>query len=94
MRCSRCGVFGHSSPRCHTNLFAPVETPGHNGVYRGALAPRLVPAGVYGSDLGGESIAAQKARKGHLVQSAQQTRARRSGTTKIAQRNLDGRKPA
>lgn len=87
MRCSRCGGPRHVATECHTDLDArlPFETPPHNGVYQGKVAPRTIPMAVCGSDLAPDSDASQKAARGRDAQ------ARLRAGRLMTQRSLDGR---
>lgn len=68
-RCSRCGEFGHTVKDCSKTLNAPLETPSHNGPYKGPVAVRTIPRGVCGEDVVGTGNWLDKARKGHEKQS-------------------------
>lgn len=88
MRCSTCHAWGHTSADCADTAGAPLETPSHNGPWRGKIAPRVVPTGVCGSDLKSGAAWQQKASKGHQVQS------RLAAQRKLQQRNLESRMSA
>jgi hypothetical protein len=61
-RCPRCGQYGHLD--CQP---LPLETPSHNGPYRGKLPVRVIPPAVFGEDLKhGWGVSA---RRGHEAQS-------------------------
>jgi hypothetical protein len=72
-RCPKCGQYGHID--CQP---APLETPSHNGVYRGTLAPITIPMAVFGEDIKNTRAWAQKASKGHQVQTRLATANRKS----------------
>lgn len=60
-RCSICGTDG----RCSC---MPIETPGHNGPYRGKAKVKVIPPATFGEDFKPHTWGL-KATKGHLVQS-------------------------
>jgi len=64
VRCGSCGEVGHSTIRCQNTPFedeerranaAPLETPSGNGTYAGPAKVRVLPSGVFGSDLDSEN---------------------------------------
>jgi len=66
--CMRCGGR-HLVAQCYLNRQksdAPLETPSHNGAWRGSLPVRVIPTGVMGSDL--DASWQDKGRLGRLKQ--------------------------
>ena len=49
--CTRCHLYGHDATECPMTPGSQVETPSHNGTYRGPVPVRVVERGVSGEDI-------------------------------------------